>query len=231
MGPDRVVLEKSWFRQFGCARFVYKALAPRRRPNKIKPPRFKKKSNGQSARFTRNSFRFKNGVLRLSKIGAIPIVWHRRVSGEPSSVVLSMTPAGRYYVSFQVEQPLPVVGPASHRLSVDMNTKTFNFFNGRRWSQVWLPRPWLAALSAHKRLSRCEQGSKNREKARSRVAHICQRVTDLRTDFLQKLSTQLIHKNQVIMVETLGTKNILKNRRLARAISYAVFCLKKKKLE
>ncbi|PYT99418.1 MAG: hypothetical protein DMG38_11105 [Acidobacteria bacterium] len=41
------------------------------------------------------------------------------------------------------------------------------------------------------RLSRCERGSKNREKARSRVAHICQRATDLRTDFLQKLSTQL----------------------------------------
>src|SRR5438270_4927824 len=80
-----------------------------KRPDKVKPPRFKKKSNRQSARFARNSFRFKNGVLRLSKIGAIPIVWHRRVSGEPSSVVLSMTPAGRYYVSFQVEQPLPVV--------------------------------------------------------------------------------------------------------------------------
>src|SRR5438309_4900495 len=43
----------------------------------------------------------------------------------------------------------------------------------------------------------------------------------MRTDFLQKLSTQLIHKNQVIMVETLGTKNLLKNRRLARAISDA----------
>src|SRR5438270_1714036 len=105
---------------------------------------------------------------------------------------------------------------------------------GRTWSQVSLPRPLLAARSklrtAPKRLSRCEQGSKNREKARSRVAHICQRVTDMRTDFLQKLSTPLIHKNQVIMVETLGTRNLLKNRRLARAISYAVFCLKKKKL-
>src|SRR5437588_4534922 len=102
-----------------------------------------------------------------------------------------------------------------------MNTKAFN---GRRWSQVWLPRPLLAALSklctAQKR---CEQGSKNREKARSRVANICQRVTDLRTDFLQKLSTQLIHKNQVIMVETLGTKNLLRNRRLARAILDAGF--------
>src|SRR2546430_14417159 len=85
----------------------------------------------------------------------------------------------------------------------------------------------LAARSklraAQKRLSRCEQGSKNREKARSRVAHICQRVTDMRTDFLQKWSTPLIHKNQVIIVETLRTKNLLKNRRLARAISDAGF--------
>ena len=98
---------------------------------------------------------------------------------------------------------------------------------GRTWSQVSLPRPLLAARSklrtAPKRLSRCEQGSKNREKARSRVAHICQQVTDMRTDFLQKWSTPLIHKNQVILVETLGTKNLLKNRRLARAISDAGF--------
>src|SRR5438270_9128500 len=56
-----------------------------KRPDKVKPPRFKKKSNRQSARVTRNSVRFKYGVLRLSKIGAIPIVWHRRIrpSGRP----------------------------------------------------------------------------------------------------------------------------------------------------
>src|SRR5207302_7650467 len=57
-----------------------------KRPDKVKPPRFKKKANRQSARFARNSFRFKNGVLSLSKIGAIPIVWHRRVRGEPSPI-------------------------------------------------------------------------------------------------------------------------------------------------
>ena len=65
--------------------------------------------------------------------------------------------------------------------------------------------------------------SKNREKARIRVAKIHQRVSDVRTDFLQKLSTQLIHENQVIVVETLGTKNMLKNGRLARVISDAGF--------
>ena len=143
-------------------------------------------------------------------------------------MVLSRTPAGRYHVSFQVEQPLRVVGSAQNfALSVDINTKTFNFFNGRQWSHVALPRPLLPALSglrtAQKHLSRCTKGSKNREKGRIRVAKIHERVSDVRTDFLQKLSTQLIHENQVIVVETLGTKNMLKNRRLARVISDAGF--------
>jgi putative transposase len=74
-----------------------------------------------------------------------------------------------------------------------------------------------------KHLSRCEKGSKSREKARVKVARIYQGVFDTRTDFLQKLSTQLVHENQVILVETLGTKNLLKNGRLARAIADAGF--------
>jgi putative transposase len=139
-----------------------------------------------------------------------------------------MTPAGRYYVSFQVGQPFGVVGSAQNfALSVDINTKTFNFFNGRKWSQVALPRPLLRARSrlrtAQKHLSRCTKGSKNREKARLRVAKMHQRVADIRTDFLQKLSTQLIHENQVMVVETLRTKNMLKNGRLAGVIADAGF--------
>jgi putative transposase len=201
-----------------------------KRPDKIEPPKFKKKANRQSARFTKGAFSLdKNeGVLSLSKIGDIHIPWYRRVKGEPSSVVLSLMPSGRYHISFQVEQPLRVVGPATNQVvSVDINTKTFNFFNGRTWSHVALPRPLLSALSrlrtAQKHLSRCVKGSKNREKARIRVAEIHQRVSDIRTDFLQKLSTQLVHENQVIVVETLRTKNMLKNRRLARVISDAGF--------
>lgn len=199
-----------------------------KRPDKVKPPKFKKKSQRQSARFTKGSFSFENGMLNLSKIGDIHIPWYRRVKGEPSSVVLSMTPSGRYYVSFQVEQPLRIVGLAIHPyVSVDINTRTFNFFNGRVWSHVELPRPLLAALSrlrtAQKHLSRCTKGSKNREKARIKITKIHQRVVDIRTDFLQKLSTQLVRENQVIFAEMLRIKNMLKSRRLARAISDAGF--------
>ena len=107
-----------------------------KRPDKVKAPKFKKKSKRQSARFTKGSFRFENDTLSLSKMGDLHIPWYRRVKGEPSSVVLSRTPAGRYYVSLQVEQqPLGVVGGAQNQvLSVDINTQAFHFFNGRRWS-------------------------------------------------------------------------------------------------
>jgi putative transposase len=200
------------------------------RRDKVKPPKFKKKSKRQSARFTRGAFRCdkNSSTLRVSKLGDLPIPWYRRVQGEPSSVVLSRRPSGRYDVSFPVEQPLRVVGSAQNfALSVDSNTKTFHFFNGRKWSPVALPRPLLPALAglrtAQKHLSRCTKGSKNREKARMRVAKIHERVADIRTDFLQKWSTRLIHENQVIVVETLRTKNMLQNRRLARVISDAGF--------
>ena len=69
-----------------------------KRADKVKQPKFKNKSQRQSARFTKGSFSFENGVLNLSKIGDIHIPWYRRVQGEPSSVLLSMTPSGRYYV-------------------------------------------------------------------------------------------------------------------------------------
>src|SRR6266566_5882720 len=96
--------------------------------------------------------------------------------------------------------------------------------SGRMWLCLVRCCPHLHDCAQHRNIwSRCTKGSKNREQARLRVAKMHQRVADTRTDFLQKLSTPLIHENQVIVVETLCTKNMLKNGRLARVISDAGF--------
>lgn len=217
-------------RQFGCARFVYNHLLEFSQTRY-----FADKTRTSPAQRSKELTELKTKTPWLREVNAQSLQQTGRALDtayknwfDSITVVLSMTPSGRYYVSFQVEQPLRVVGSANNTaLSVDINTKTFNFFNGRTWSHVALPRPLLAALSrlrtAQKHLNRCKKGSKNRDKARLRVAKIYQRTTDMRTDFLQKLSTQLVHENQVIIVETLRTKNMLKNRRLARAISDAGF--------
>ncbi|WP_030188445.1 RNA-guided endonuclease TnpB family protein, partial [Streptomyces sp. NRRL S-813] len=74
---------------------------------------------------------------------------------------------------------------------------------------------------AQRELSRKAKGSANREKARRRVAKVHTRITDRRRDFLHKLTTRLVRENQTVMIEDLTVRNLLKNGRLARAISDA----------
>jgi putative transposase len=75
--------------------------------------------------------------------------------------------------------------------------------------------------AAQKTLARRQKGSKNREKARIAVARIQAKIADSRQDFLHKLTTQLVRENQVIAVEDLAVRNLVKNRSLARSISDA----------
>jgi putative transposase len=74
---------------------------------------------------------------------------------------------------------------------------------------------------AQKALSRKQKGSQNREKARIKVARIHQKITDTRKDHLHKLTTLLCCENQTIVVEDLAVKNMVKNHKLAQAISDA----------
>lgn len=72
-----------------------------------------------------------------------------------------------------------------------------------------------------RRLAKKQKGSKNRAKARRKVARVHARIADARKDFLHKLSTRLVNENQVIAVESLAVRNMQKNRCLAKSISDA----------
>ena len=78
-------------------------------------------------------------------------------------------------------------------------------------------------VKARRELSRKAKGSANREKARRRVAKVHARIADRRRDFLHKLSTRLVRENQTVVIEDLTVRNLLKNGRLARAISDAAW--------
>lgn len=74
---------------------------------------------------------------------------------------------------------------------------------------------------AQRELSRKQQGSANRDRARRKVARTYARITDRRRDFLHKLTTRLVRENQVVVIEDLTVRNMVKNHTLARAISDA----------
>src|SRR5699024_12725510 len=76
---------------------------------------------------------------------------------------------------------------------------------------------------AQRELSRKQKGSANRDKARKKVARVHARITDRRKDFLHKLSTRLVRENQVVVIEDLSVRNMVRTHSLARAISDAAW--------
>lgn len=184
-------------------------------------PSFKSKHARQSAEFTRSGFSWGGERLTLAKIGAIKVKWSRRFSGNPSTVRISKTAAGRYYVSFQVDEPLLAMPPACEYVGIDVGLTAFATLSDG--SKLHAPRPLRRKMAqlkrAQKSLSRKKKGSNNRNKARVRIAKIHQKVADIRNDFLHKTSTRLVRENQTIVTEDLNVRGMMADHCLARSIA------------
>ncbi len=194
----------------------------KRKGQKMNPPKFKKRTNQQSARFRKGGFSLKGANVFLAKIGCIKTKWSRPLPSEPSSVTVIKDTAGRYFLSFVVEVQ-PEIKPASNpAIGIDLGLKVFAALsNADRISSPDYKKLDRKIRKTQRRLSRREKGSKRRERMRLRVALLKRRVGDTRKDFLHKLSTQVVSENQVIALEDLNVSGVLKNRKLSRAISQA----------
>lgn len=187
-------------------------------------PVFKKKSRRQSAEFTRSAFKYTDGQLYLAKIKEpLNIRWSRNLPSTPSTITVSKDPAGRYFVSCLCEfdpKPLPVVNKT---VGVDMGlTQLFCTSDGNKIGNPRYTANYERRLArAQRNLSKKKLGSANRAKAKRQVARIHAKISDCRRDFLHKQSRGLINENQVICVETLKVKNMLRNQYLSKAISDA----------
>jgi putative transposase len=155
----------------------------------------------------------------LPKIGNVPVRWSRPLPSEPSSVTVIKDAAGRYHASFVVEtgpSPLPETEPV---IGIDLGLTHFAVLSdGRKIaSPKFLRRAERALRHRQQDLSRKEKGSRNRAKARIRVARVHARVADARRDFHHQVSTRLIRENQAVAVEDLAV-NGLGRTRLAKSV-------------
>ncbi|MFG3711902.1 RNA-guided endonuclease InsQ/TnpB family protein [Micromonospora sp. NPDC047730] len=193
-------------------------------------PRFKSKRKSRaSAEYTRSAFRWRDGQLTLAKMDApLDIVWSRPLPEGvvPSTVTVSRDAAGRWFVSLLVEDPtveaLPSVDTA---VGVDVGlTSLVTLSTGEKVTNPRHERADRRKLAkAQREHARKEKGSANRAKARLKVARIHARIADRRRDHLHKLSTRLVRENQTVVIEDLTVRNMLRNHRLARAISDAAW--------
>ncbi|MEV5892915.1 RNA-guided endonuclease TnpB family protein [Nonomuraea fuscirosea] len=194
---------------------------------RAKYPAFKsRKKSRASAEYTRSAFRWRDGELTLAKMDApLAIVWSRPLpeGAEPSTVTVSRDAAGRWFVSLLVEEKIAPLAPVEQAVGVDAGiTALATLSTGEKIVNPRHERRDQRKLTKAQRvLARKEKGSNNRAKARLTVAQVYARISDRRRDHLHKVTTRLVRENQVIAVEDLTVRNLVKNRRLARAISDA----------
>ena len=189
-----------------------------------KYPTFKKKHHAQSATYTKNAFTLTDGCLTLAKQQeSLNMVWSRPLPKgcKASSVTVSKDGAGRYFVSILVEEEVKPFDPVDQCVGIDVGLKSFVVLSTGESvaNPKYYARKQKKLAQAQRCLAKKKKGSKNRDKARRKVAKIHTQIADKRRDYQHKLSTRLIRENQVVCVESLAVKNMLKNHCLAKAIS------------
>ena len=196
---------------------------------RAKYPRYKsRKKSRSSAEYTRSAFTWREGRLTLAKMAQpLDIRWSRPLpqGAEPTTVTVSRDAAGRWFVSLLCEDTIAPAPATNTAVGLDAGIASLvTLSTGEKITNPRHERHDRARLTrAQRELSRKVKGSANRAKARRKVARIHARIADRRRDFLHKLTSRIVHENQVVVIEDLTVRNLLKNGRLARAISDAAW--------
>jgi putative transposase len=185
-------------------------------------PRFRRK--GEHDRFTINNdqFRIEDQRIRVPKLGWVRMFEKLRFAGRIVSATMSRS-AGRWYASITVDTTDLLLPPAENQgaVGIDLGVSalatlsTGEVFTGPKALRSLLER--LRRLS--RALSRKVQGSRNRLKAKLKLARLHARIGNLRLDGLHQLTTSISRRFHTIGIEDLNVKGMLGNRRLARAIA------------
>lgn len=200
----------------------FASIKGKRKGKKVNSPKFKKRTNRQSARFRKGGFSIKAAKVFLAKIGCIKTKWSRPLPSEPSSVTVIKDTAGRYFLSFVVEVQPETKLASNPAVGIDLGIKIFAALStGEPVASPSYSKLDRKIRRSQRKLSRRSKTSKRRERMRLKVAKLKAKLRDMRKDFLHKLSTKVINENQVIVVEDLNVSGLLKNRKLSRAISSA----------
>ena len=189
-------------------------------------PTFKRKDGPQSAEYTTSAFKWDGRALKLAKMDApLAIRWSRTIpkAAKVTTVTVSKDAADRYFVSLLCDEVVSPKPEVTGKVGIDLGLTHFAILStGEKIAAPNTFRKYEAKLAKlQRRLAKKQKGSKNRAKARLKVARLHAKIADARRDFLHKLSTRLINENQVIAIESLSVSNMQKNRCLSKSISDA----------
>ena len=191
-------------------------------------PKFKSKKNRYKSyrtSYTKTSaggnIVFINKHIKLPKLGLVKVRDKQIPQGRILNATISQEPNGHYYCSLCcTDVKIESFDKTGNAVGIDLGIKEFCITSDGEM----IPNPKYLRKSLDKlaklqrELSRKSKGSSNRNKARIKVARLQEHIANQRKDFLQKLSTEIIKTNDVICIEDLQVKNMIKNHKLARSI-------------
>ena len=191
---------------------------------KVGFPKFKSKKERHKSYKTNSCIQIVGNHIKLPKLGVVKCRISKEVKGRILSATVSQNPSGKYFVALcctDVEMnPLLSTGAV---VGIDMGLKSFAITSdGMEYpNHKFLTKNLRKLARLQRQLSRKSKGSHRREKARVKVARLQEHIASQRQDTLHKLSTQLVRDYDLISIEDLEPKNMVKNHKLARSISDA----------
>jgi putative transposase len=187
-------------------------------------PRFKSKKNpvqSYTTKHTNGNIAIEGSKIKLPKLGLVRFAKSKEVEGRILNTTIRRNPSGKYFISILVETEVQHLEKTGSSVGIDVGLKDFAILSdGTAYSNLKFFRRLEKKLAKEQRiLSRRKKGGSNWNKQRIKVARIHEKITNTRNDYLQKISTEIIKNHDVIGIEDLQVSNMLKNHKLAKAIS------------
>src|SRR5574344_2596192 len=188
-------------------------------------PHFKSKKDNKKSyktKYTNGNIAVLEKQIKIPKLGLVKCKVSKQIEGRIINATISQNPSGKYFVSVCcTDVNIPQYSPTGAVVGIDLGIKEFAITSDgvHIENNKFLKKSEKKLAKLQRELSRKTIGSSNRNKARIKVARCHEKIANQRKDFLQKLSTQIINESDVICIEDLQVKNMVKNHKLAKSIS------------
>jgi putative transposase len=205
-------------------------------------PKFKSKKTSGESFFLEYPIRVFENKIQLPRIGKVRLKEKNYIPTSGVKIISATVSkrAGRWFVSVQMEQEMPELKATGEVLGIDLGVKTLAVLSdGRTFQNHKALQKYSKKLSRLQReVSRKVKGSNNREKAKQKVAKLHYKISNIRNDSIHKMTSEILaitkpeqERPSKIVIEDLNVTGMMKNRKLAKALSNVSFSEVRRQLD